>query len=121
MEQNRIKSICSLEKEISSIVFRDNESTCHFDYQITNNNKYNLIVYTMNPKQDNELFIMFKSFVYDSKLECLEQTLNYLNSIENHKNNEVEKYLLTYEVIWGKVGSTKTYTSWVNGTNLIEI
>lgn len=123
MQSTRIKSQCFLEKEISEIIFKDNESTCHFDYKILGNYKYNLIVYTINPNKDNELFLMFKTFIFDSKLECLEQTLEYLKSIEKNKNNDknVEKYLLTYEVVWSKNGTTKNYTSWVNGNDLIEI
>ena len=122
MEQNRIKLICSLEKKISDFIFRDNGSSCHFDYNISAGKKINLTVYTVNPKQDNELFIMFKTFVFDSKEECLNQVLEYLHSIKNQKKDEnFKNCLLTYEVVWGKVGNTKKYTSWVNGKNLMEI
>lgn len=93
--------ILQLEHDISSFISKDNGATVHFEYSKDSFASETASAYTVNP-ETKEVFLL-KTVRTNSKELALEEILEYVKN---------QKSMNSFTVIWKKIPSEKTETSY---------
>lgn len=106
-----LKRQCDLQSHIRTLIRQDNGADCEFFYSTEKRNDHinYLTVVTINPKH-REMFTLHQTKGYLSKVECLDEVITYLESI-----NLPESSFIPYKVTWYRrdVGEPNTSTFYV--------
>lgn len=107
---NNLREKCVLEKSIIDLVYTDNRSICHFEYNRRNVEEIQLTVITSSNSHE-ELFILYTTKYLSTEIECLRDAYNYLVKIRD-KNGDY----LTYKIEWSKKDGKKVISHFYGRT-----
>lgn len=121
MNYQALKRKCQLEQKIIVQIYNDNKATAHFDYQglydqdkKTDGKALTLITSNSNHK---ELFTLYTTKIHQTELECLDEVIDYLDSIKKKDNGH-----FNYQIIWFRLSEpSERFTSYFTGTTFLEI